>query len=75
MSTEEKTARLNLVRYGLLLVVVVAMTVTPISLFLATARVGGSIADVLTTTIIATILAGVVSAAVYFGYSSYLNRS
>lgn len=75
MSQDEKTARLNLVRYGLLLVVVVAMTVTPISLFLATARVGGSITEVLTTTIIATVLAGLVSAGVYFGYSSYLNRS
>lgn len=75
MSEQEKRARLNLVRYGMFLVVVLALTITPIALFLAEARVGGGIGDVLMPTLIATVLAALVAAGVYVAYSSYLNRA
>lgn len=74
MSSEERAARLNLVRYGMLLVVVLAMTITPAALYLAFAPTGQPF-SVLMPTIIATVLAAVVAGAVYMAYSRYLSQA
>ena len=73
MTAEEKTARLNLVRYGMFLVVVMAMTITPISFFLAYAPLGEPMSRVLVPTLIATGLAALLAGVVYFAYSRYLD--
>ncbi|MBA3533276.1 MAG: hypothetical protein H0T73_15255 [Ardenticatenales bacterium] len=74
MSPEEKTARLNLVRYGMLIVVVLAMTITPSALFLATSQVGAPL-DVLPITLGMTVAVAIVAGLVYFAYSKYLERA
>jgi hypothetical protein len=71
MTGEEKIARLNLVRYGMLLTVVMAIAITPSALYLAGAAIGA----IMMPTIIATVLAAIVAAGVYFGYSKYLDQS
>jgi hypothetical protein len=74
MSPEEKKARLNLVRYGMLIIVVLAMTITPSALYLASAQIGEPL-SVIPITLMMTVAVGLLAAAVYFGYSKYLDRA
>ena len=70
--SDEKVARLNLVRYGLFLTVVLAMTITPTALFLA-AGPAGEPSRIVMPTVIATLLTAAVAAAVYVAYSRWLD--
>lgn len=73
MAPEEKQARLNLVRYGLFIMVIMAMVVTASSLYLATARVGQPL-DVLPMTLMMTVAVAILAVVVYFAYGKFLDR-
>ena len=66
--------RLNLVRYGMLLVVVLAMTITPTALYQAAILYGEpiNVIGIVTQTAIATAISAVVATAIYFAYKRYL---
>jgi hypothetical protein len=74
MSADEKQARLNLVRYGILLAVVVALTVTMSTYLLALAPLGQPLTAVIVPVLVALALTGLVGVAVYVGYKNYLDR-
>ncbi|MFQ6015346.1 MAG: hypothetical protein ACE5NP_07885 [Anaerolineae bacterium] len=72
MSQEEKTRRLNVVRYGLFVIVVMAMAVTPTYMYIAT--FGQNIGALIMPTILATIGTAIVCVLVWYGYRVSLER-
>lgn len=72
LSVEE---RLNLVRYGMLLVVVLAMTITPTALYEAAAHANQpiNIMSIVLQTGIGTGISALLATVIYFAYKRYLD--
>ena len=71
MFAKNKSSRLNLVRYGMLLVVVMAMTITPVALYMDGDKI---FSDIIAQTIIATCLACTVALGAYYSYRGYIEK-
>ena len=79
ISQSDVKGRLSLLRYGLIVLVVVTFIVTllaPYAFVRQLASVGNyAITDFLGQAVLFTLVVGVISVAIYFGYSSILKRN
>lgn len=67
--------RLRLLRYGLIVVVLVTLMVSLLAPYVATRELGTAITDFLMNSIIFTVVVGVISVAIYIGYSNLLKKN
>ncbi len=72
-STDPKVRRLNLVRYGLMVIPIVAWMIAFAPVFLASNGMGQNwISDALIPSLITAAIVAVICAAVYYGYKRFV---
>ena len=67
--------RLNLLRYGLVVLVVVTFLIVLLVPYANLREVGGPITEFLEEALIATVIVAILSVIVYFGYAKFLERT